>query len=89
MLLHDDALAAFSALDALLAGGEKDCQWFFGASEPSLFDAEVFAYTWPLLDDEGAMGQLDSGLREGLRGMENLARHRTRLYERCWGQDKL
>ncbi|KAH8169170.1 outer mitochondrial membrane transport complex protein [Sarocladium implicatum] len=85
-LLHDDALVALASLDAILAAG-GDGPWFFGAEEPSLFDAEVFAYTWPLLDEDGAMAKLQSGLRDGLKGMENLVRHRARLYERCWGHD--
>ena len=52
-----------------------------------MFDAEVFAYTWLLLDEEGAMTGLEGGLREEVKGMRNLVRHRRRLYERCWGKD--
>ncbi|KAK0387186.1 hypothetical protein NLU13_5499 [Sarocladium strictum] len=89
-LLHADAIAALRSLDALLGETTKTSSeknvWFFGADAPSLFDAEVFAYTWLLLDDEGAMGGLISGVREELRGLQNLVRHRTALYDRCWGE---
>jgi metaxin len=57
------------------------------AEAPSLFDAEVFAYTWLLVDEEGPMRALKSGLSEDLKRMEYLVAHRARMYERCWGQN--
>jgi metaxin len=58
-----------------------DDQWFFGADGPGMFDAEVFAYTWLILDETL---QLKSGISEPLMGLENLLRHRQTLYRRCW-----
>ncbi|KAL6892539.1 hypothetical protein HDV57DRAFT_482290 [Trichoderma longibrachiatum] len=81
-----DAADAVLALANLLAADE----WFFGRPEPGLFDAEVFAYTWPLLDEgfgwaaSSGGGEDDFPLAERVAGMENLVSHRRRLYERCW-----
>lgn len=77
--LYTDATTAFHTLDTLLGGNE----WFFGAGGPGLFDAEVFAYTYLILDP--AMGWEDDVLGDCLGGCVNLVRHRRRLYERCWG----
>ncbi|KAH0492350.1 hypothetical protein TgHK011_007308 [Trichoderma gracile] len=77
-----DATDALRALATLLAGDE----WFFGRPDPGLFDAEVFAYTWLILDQEfGWAAEEDFPLAEALAGLDNLVSHRTRLYERCWG----
>ncbi|OAQ61858.1 mitochondrial outer membrane protein (Sam35) [Pochonia chlamydosporia 170] len=76
--LYDEARTAFEALDTALGKVE----WFFGGSEPGLFDAEVFAYTYLILDTE--FGWQDDELRDCVGGCENLVAHRRRLYERCW-----
>lgn len=76
--LYGDAGTAFEALDTLLGADE----WFFGASEPGLFDADVFAYTYLILDP--AFGWEDDSLRECLASCERLISHRERLYARCW-----
>ncbi|KAK1247318.1 hypothetical protein MKX07_002227 [Trichoderma sp. CBMAI-0711] len=78
-----DAADALRALSTLLAGDE----WFFGRPDPGLFDAEVFAYTWPILDQEfgwAAAAEDSFALAEALAGFDNLVSHRRRLYERCW-----
>ncbi|KAL6863897.1 hypothetical protein J3F83DRAFT_174360 [Trichoderma novae-zelandiae] len=73
------AADALRALSALLA----DADWFFGRPGPGLFDAEVFAYTWLILDE--AFGWADEcSLAPCLAKFENLVSHRRRLYERCW-----
>jgi metaxin len=76
--LYGDAGTAFEALDTLLGADE----WFFGASEPGLFDADVFAYTYLILDP--AFGWEDDSLRECLASCHRLISHRERLYARCW-----
>jgi metaxin len=78
--LYADAATAFQALGTLLGADD----WFFGADRPGVFDAEVFAYTWLVLDAE--LGWRSSELRESLSGVENLVAHRERLYQRCWPQ---
>jgi metaxin len=75
----DDALGALSTLL-----GDHD--WFFGVDGPGLFDAEVFAYTYLLLDP--AMGWHDDALATALRQLDNLVAHRARLYKRCWGGEE-
>lgn len=77
--LYEDAKTAFQTLDTLLGGGE----WFFGLRSPGLFDVEVFAYTYLILDP--AMGWEDDVLEGCLASCSNLVAHRSRLYERCWG----
>lgn len=59
-------------------------EWFFGADEPSLFDADVFAYTY--LMDADALAWEDDSLSKCFEGLDNLKSHRKRLYERCWGE---
>ncbi|KAJ4006946.1 hypothetical protein NW752_001029 [Fusarium irregulare] len=80
--LFTDATTALKALSALL----RDDKWFFGAEAPGLFDADVFAYTY--LMNEDALAWEDNSLNECLEDLENLRRHRQRLYKRCWGADK-
>ncbi|KAK2594087.1 hypothetical protein QQS21_008190 [Conoideocrella luteorostrata] len=77
--LYRDAKTAFATLSTLLGANE----WFFGAEEPGLFDAEVFAYTYLILDD--SLGWKDDTLARCVANRENLVEHRKRLYERCWG----
>ncbi|KAM0239697.1 hypothetical protein ACHAPO_002668 [Fusarium lateritium] len=80
--LFTDATNALKALSALLG----DDKWFFGAEWPGLFDADVFAYTF--LIDGDALAWEDDSLSECLEGLQNLRRHRQRLYKRCWGVEK-
>ncbi|KAM0552485.1 hypothetical protein ACHAPJ_007813 [Fusarium lateritium] len=80
--LFTDASAALHALSALLG----DDKWFFGAKGPGLFDADVFAYAYLIEGD--ALAWKDSSLSECLTGLDNLRRHKERLYERCWGASK-
>lgn len=78
-----DATTALRALSSLL-GEDK---WFFGANGPGLFDADVFAYTY--LIDENALAWQDKSLSQCLGGLDNLKRHKDRLYKKCWGVDTL
>ncbi|KAF4511904.1 hypothetical protein G6O67_001105 [Ophiocordyceps sinensis] len=88
-----EAAAAFRALSALLAGDA----WFFGGDAPGLFDADVFAYTQLILDDDhhprsssGAVlgwGEHGCALRACLAGFDNLVAHRDALYGTCWGNE--
>ncbi|KAH6968497.1 hypothetical protein DER45DRAFT_607238 [Fusarium avenaceum] len=80
--IFDDARTALGALSALLG----DDKWFFGAEGPGLFDADIFAYTY--LMDGDTLAWADSSLNECLEGLENLRKHRQRLYKHCWGVDK-
>lgn len=81
--LHRQADEAFAALDMLL--GEDE--WFFGASQPGLFDASVFAYTHLLLEEELGMGGewVDGRLRDAVRARKGLVAHRGRVLERYFG----
>ncbi|KID87788.1 hypothetical protein MGU_05026 [Metarhizium guizhouense ARSEF 977] len=76
--LYSDARTAFQTLDTVLGFDE----WFFGAPEPALFDAEVFAYTHLILD--ASFGWQDDALGACLEGCDRLVEHRNRLYEWCW-----
>ncbi|KID76301.1 uncharacterized protein G6M90_00g076280 [Metarhizium brunneum] len=76
--LYSDARTAFQTLDTVLGFDE----WFFGAPEPALFDAEVFAYTHLILD--ASFGWQDDALGACLEGCDRLVEHRRRLYEWCW-----
>ena len=73
--LYADADTAFSALSTLLG----DDEWFFGAAQPCLFDASVFAYTFLLL---GGINWQDRTLGEKLSGYENLVAHKERIQSR-------
>jgi metaxin len=75
--LYNQAEEAFAALEMLLA---KD-DWFFGASEPGLFDASVFAYTHLLLDNGLGKGWLDTRLRDALMSRKRLISHRNRILD--------
>ncbi|OTB07044.1 hypothetical protein M426DRAFT_20439 [Hypoxylon sp. CI-4A] len=78
--LYQGAREAFVALSALL---ESSGEWFFGTSEPSLFDATVFSYTHLLVDE--ALPWEDRRLPEILKDFPNLVEHRNRVLQRCWG----
>jgi metaxin len=77
-----DATTALRALSSLL-GEDK---WFFGADGPGLFDADLFAYTY--LMDGNALAWEEKSLNRCLEGLDNLKRHKERLYRKCWGVDK-
>lgn len=73
--LYNQAEEAFTTLDSLLG----DNEWFFGAETPGLFDASVFAYTHPLLDDGLGKGWLDTRLRDTLMSRQHLVAHRNKI----------
>lgn len=77
--LYEGAREALEALSTVL--GTSD--WFFDTSEPSLFDATVFAYTHLLLDER--MAWEDQTLTEMAKEFPNLVEHRDRILQRCWG----
>ncbi|PTB40839.1 hypothetical protein M441DRAFT_193968 [Trichoderma asperellum CBS 433.97] len=81
--LLSDATDALRSLSALLS----DDEWFFGSSEPGLFDAEVFAYTHLILDPEFGWAD-DNSLTKCLAKFGNLVEHRRRLYESCWPESQ-
>lgn len=66
---------AFEALSTLLS----DNEYFFGRSKPGLFDAEVFAYTHLILDEN--MGWKHNALGQLLKRHDNLVQHRERLLQ--------
>ncbi|KAI2601726.1 hypothetical protein GGR54DRAFT_645616 [Hypoxylon sp. NC1633] len=76
--LYDGAREAFGAISTLL--GSRP--WVFGTSEPSLFDATLFSYTHPLLDDRLAWE--DRRLVEIVKEFPNLVEHRNRILQKCW-----
>ncbi|KAL4986395.1 hypothetical protein BDW68DRAFT_128845 [Aspergillus falconensis] len=73
--LEAEAAEGFEALSTLL--GDKD--YFFGRSNPGLFDASVFAYTHLILDQK--MGWKYNRLQQLLSQYKNLVKHRERLLE--------
>lgn len=73
--LYSEANNAFGALSTLL--GEDI--FFFGSTNPGLFDAAVFAYTHLLLEER--MGWKETRMRKGLEKHENLVGHRQRIYD--------
>ncbi|KAF2087861.1 putative mitochondrial outer membrane protein [Saccharata proteae CBS 121410] len=74
--LYREAEEAFDALETTLGDGE----WFFGAKQPGLVDASVFAYTHLLLDNPAA-GWKDSRLRDAVKMKSGLVRHRERILQ--------
>ncbi|KAJ6440349.1 mitochondrial outer membrane protein (Sam35) [Purpureocillium lavendulum] len=76
-----DARTAFHQLSELL--GEDD--WFFGSETPSLFDAEVFAYTQPIIEHVLAFDDARDSLFNCLTLHENLFQHRQRILDQCYG----
>lgn len=80
LVLHADLLDALETLSEVLGQDE----WFFSADEPGMLDAEVFSYTYLILDE--TMQWKDLGMAEAVLKFENIVRHRDRLYARCWGE---
>jgi metaxin len=87
--LYTEAEMAFEALSILLG----DDEWFFATGNdekgkgravggPTIFDAEVFAYTHLLLDER--MGWREKRLVEALRKWENLVMHRERVLSKYY-----
>ncbi|MCJ1474388.1 hypothetical protein MMC13_003046 [Lambiella insularis] len=75
-----DADGAFSALSTLLG----DEEWFFGAEQPGLFDASVFAYTYLLID---GIEWRDDLLRKTLEEYQNLVEHKDRIGQKSYNID--
>ncbi|KAF2786163.1 hypothetical protein K505DRAFT_368463 [Melanomma pulvis-pyrius CBS 109.77] len=71
--LYREAEDALVALEMLL-GTDK---WFFGASNPSLFDASVFAYTHLLMDRR--MDWVETRLPDAALQHKTLVKHRDRI----------
>lgn len=92
--LYRDAEAALSALSTLLDNGDD---YFFGSSEPTLFDAAVFSYTHLLLEDGDDDDDDDDGqprfrwhnpvLPDLVRAHPQLVQHRDRIVARYWKKD--
>ncbi|KAI2473135.1 hypothetical protein F4781DRAFT_222991 [Annulohypoxylon bovei var. microspora] len=76
--LYEGAREAFEALSTVLDSDD----WFFGALQPSLFDAKVFSYTHLLLDER--LLWEDWTLTEIVMEFPNLVAHRDRILESCW-----
>ena len=88
---YEGAAEAFAALETLLGQAE----WFFGAAEPGVLDASVWAYTWLV---GGGLESSDSAeepeqrkdiersglrvLREALQRCPGLEGHRERVWRR-------
>lgn len=79
--VYNDAENAFAALSTLL----DESDYFFGAGEPSLFDASVFAYTHLLLDE--GMGWKEDRMTRGLEKYHNLVQHQERILEVYFRQE--
>ncbi|KAM7221103.1 hypothetical protein V8F06_003488 [Rhypophila decipiens] len=108
-VVHPDEIyrSAKEALEALAyelsidnrGGAEGNTGWFFGATEPGLFDAEVFAYVYLMVRffsrPESAEGEKESGLEEEetrpwlgnlvrQAGEGELVGHMNRILELTW-----
>ncbi|KAF2489644.1 hypothetical protein BU16DRAFT_471240 [Lophium mytilinum] len=73
--LYKEAEEALGALETMLS----DKKWFFGAKEPGLFDASVFAYTHLLLDAYLGNGWAEPRLRNSVLAHKKLVAHRDRI----------
>lgn len=88
--IYAEAEDAFAALGSLLS--ESETGWFFGRTEPGVFDAAVFAYTCLVGGrEQGGLAWGDGGrlgkMVERAGGGE-LVRHRARIWEFCFGDRK-
>ncbi|KAK4219172.1 hypothetical protein QBC37DRAFT_152484 [Rhypophila decipiens] len=105
-VVHPDEIyrSAKEALEALAyelsidnRGAEGNTGWFFGATEPGLFDAEVFAYVYLMVRffsrPESAEGEKESGEEETKLWLGDLVRqagngelvgHMNRILELTW-----
>ena len=79
--LYADADGALAALSTLL--GEDE--WFFGADEPGLFDASVFAYTYLIMD---GLEWRDRELAEKLSRYGDLVGHKDRIASRFYAGEE-
>lgn len=87
--LYRDAEAALSALSTLLESGDG---YFFGSSEPTLFDAAVFSYTHLLLEDDDETTTTGEPrfqwhnrvLPDMVRAHPRLVEHRDRIVAKYW-----
>ena len=77
--MYRRAEEAFNALATLLSEDE----YFFGAGQPGLFDASLFAYTHLLLDQ--GLGWQSTSLTDVLSKYDNLVDHRNRLLKQYFG----
>ncbi|ERF77143.1 hypothetical protein EPUS_09316 [Endocarpon pusillum Z07020] len=68
-----EAENAFAAISTLLG----DDVYFFGNDRPTLFDANIFAYTHLLLDE--SLNWQETRLADSLKKRENLVQHRQRI----------
>ncbi len=68
-----EAENAFAAISVLLG----DDVYFFGKDRPTLFDANVFAYTHLLLDE--SLNWQNTRLADSLKKKANLVQHRQRI----------
>ncbi|CAK7223109.1 hypothetical protein SCUCBS95973_005066 [Sporothrix curviconia] len=91
--IYRDAEAALSALATILGGDD----YFFGSTEPTLFDAAVFAYTHLLLEEDGnGGGNCDTACRfrwqnrvlpDMVRAQPQLVQHRNRIVAKYWARE--
>lgn len=84
--IYRDAEAALAALSTILEGSETG--YFFGSSEPSLFDAAVFSYTHLLLEDgdNARFAWHNRVLPDLVQSQPRLVEHRNRIVERYWSK---
>lgn len=83
--IYADADEAFAALATLL-GHDADRrgaapEWFFGAAQPSLLDAAVFAYTHLIL--AAPLHSTEAALGRSVRRHANLVAHEKRVRHFC------
>lgn len=72
--IYASARKALDALSSLLG----DDQFFFGKSDPGLFDASLFAYTHLILDE--SLGWKHNPLATDIKKHDNLVQHRERIF---------
>jgi len=75
--IYADAELAIHALATVLGEG----RWFFGAQEPGIFDASVFAYTHLILTLPWE--SRESALARSVQKHHNLVAHQERIQEIC------
>lgn len=75
--IYADAAAAWKALDTLLG----DDEWFFGAQQPGMLDATVFAFAH--LVRKWAWDETERRVQTPLETCKRLMAHEERLRKRC------